>query len=46
MAKKTVIFSYFCDVVEEGGFTEGKCNSCKVKIRGVTSNFVTHIKVR
>ena len=47
-ASKALVFEYYTDVSESGGFVEGKCSVCNIKIRGksgVTSNFVTHLKV-
>ena len=47
-AKKALVFERYTDVSESGGFVEGKCSVCNIKIRGksgVTSNFVTHLKV-
>ena len=42
------MFDYYTDVSESDGFVEGKCGSCSTKIRGktgVSSNFMTHLKV-
>ncbi len=50
-SKKTEspVFGHYCDVSKSEAVVEGKCKVCKTKIRGkpgVTSNFVTHLKVR
>lgn len=45
---KALVFECYTGVSESGGFVEGKCSVCNIKIRGksgVTSNFVTHLKV-
>ena len=45
---KALVFEYYTDVSENGGCVEGKCSVCNINIRGksgVTSNFVTHLKV-
>ena len=47
---KTHVFEYYTDVTaaENDSFVEAKCSICNIKIRGkrgVTSNFVTHLKV-
>ena len=48
MAKRNVVFDYYTDVVEDGDIIGVKCVGCEMKIRGkvgVTSNFLTHLKV-
>ena len=47
--EKSTVFEYYCDISWGDGVVEGKCKVCQAKIRGkydVSSNFVTHLKVR
>ena len=47
--QKSAAFYHYCEVSRCDETVEGKCKVCRVKIRGkpgVTSNSVTHLKVR
>ena len=46
--RKALIFHLYGDIVVDDLMTKGKCNKCGRQIQGkygVTSNFVTHLKV-
>ena len=48
-SKKISVFEYYTERCKREGKVEGICILCNVKIKGkegVTSNFVTHLKVR
>ena len=47
--QKSAAFYHYCEVSRCDETVEGKCKVCRVKTRGkpgITSNSVTHLKVR